>query len=223
MSFGDNYSSNDFFDALADRRKENQKTDNSQSEQTAAMVNFENEKTLIPDSAADGDRDEKRTRRSSIEGKYSQEDFINLSEEDQIQLLNLYLIEKPSAEFEDGTFQFSRTTLLKLAETLGFRKTFSKDTNSEDNKEKTPVVPVDDGDLLYIDRGRRVDTVEKKITLSGLTNSRLEDLLGNRLSNIEKSKATDAILSYAIDILMERKKKGKFGIAYRPTELERIV
>lgn len=160
-----------------------------------------------------------RTRRSNIEGKYSQDDFRNLSEAEQVTLLNKYLIDVPSEKFEDGTFKFSRTTLAKLAEELGYKRSYIRTDSSLSNASFEK--PLDN--IIYIDRGRREQSIEKKITLSRSTNDKLNQLLGNTLSNIEKSKAIDAILEKAIDDLLLKKQDGSFGISYRRTEAKRLL
>lgn len=178
---------------------------------------------VIKDSSIDASSLDKtkqlRTRRSNIEGKYSQDDFRNLSEEEQVFLLNKYLFETESKHFEDGTFQFSRTTLTKLAEELGYKKSYIRTDSSLSNVSYKKHLD----NVIYIDRGRREQSIEKKITLSQSTNDKLNQLLGSTLSNIEKSKTLDAILEKAIDDLLLKKQDGSFGISYRQTEAKRIL
>ena len=114
----------------------------------------------------------------------------------------------------DQMFQFSYSHLAELCKRLGFRKGIVDDRAGE--------VPQEEN-IIYIDHGKRVETVEKKITLSQETEKMLDELLGNKLSNIERSKVIDAIFRQALVPLLKDKEEGRFGVAYRPTEEERLL
>jgi hypothetical protein len=127
-----------------------------------------------------------------------------------------------SIGFDEGAmFQFSYNHFSDICRKLGFEKGVV-DTHAK-------VISLDSGekpqeeDIIYIERGKRENTVEKKITLSGETIEKIELLLGGKLSNVDKSKAIEAILAAKTDELLAKKEEGKFGLAYRPTELKRLV
>ena len=162
-----------------------------------------------------GLNEEKRKRalnKDRSNGKYSKDDFLKLPRDEQHALAEKYW-NGPVADFDDGTFQFSSTQFAKLCEKIGFRKgivdTLSKESlpNSEDT--------------LYIDRGRRGETAEKKFTLSQETIDKFDELLGS-LGNMEKSKAFDLLLSRLLDEKLEAKRVGNFHVAYKVTE-EKIL
>ena len=172
--------------------------------------------------ATDKEADEGRSRAAKKDrsgGKYSEEAFLALPRSEQLALAERYW-NGPVATFDDGTFQFSYTHFGKICEQIGFRKGIV-DTRPEiklpDKEETEPSA------IIYIDHGRREETIVKKLTLSKETEEKISRLLGDRLSNIEKSKVVDVILSQALDRCLVEQKAGLFGVAYRPTEEERLI
>jgi hypothetical protein len=163
-----------------------------------------------------GLKEEKRKRASKKDrsnGKYSQEDFLNLPRVEQYALAEKYW-NGPVADFDDGTFQFSSTQFAKLCEKLGFRKGIV-DTLAEESLS-------DSQDTLYIDRGRRGETVEKKYTLSKETVVKMDELLGS-LGNMEKSKVLDLLLSQMLDEKLEAKRAGHFHVVYKASAEEILM
>ena len=147
--------------------------------------------------------------------KYSSEAFKNLPREKQRQLFDTYLLHTPSKDFDaDQMFQFSRSKLSSLLDELGFEEGII-DRHPNDSA-ATPET------IIYIDHGRRENTVEKKLTLSEETAKGIEKLFAG-LSNIEKSKAIDAVFSETIRNLLAKKEHGTFHVEYRPCEKERLI
>jgi hypothetical protein len=187
-----------------------------------SLPSYTSKPVCIKDNA-EGEESKSRTvKRDRSGNKYSEADFMALPRSQQLELAQTWWMD--SKGFDDGKmFQFSYTHFSNLCQKLGFKKGVidtgvrAFDSRSDAN------IPADADNIIFIDRGKRVNTVEKKITLSGRTNDKLESLLGNKLSNIEKSKAIDVILENALDDMLSKKQAGTFGIAYRPTELERLV
>lgn len=154
-------------------------------------------------------------RKDRSNGKYSETDFLNLPREEQLKLAEHYWMGR-TEDFDDGTFQFSYTHFAELCKMLGFRKGVVDELKSNNNctslKKK-----------IYIEHGRREETDVKKLTLSVSTINNLDMLLGNRLSNIEKSKVMDIIIAEKVDELLKIKKEGEFSVAYRRCEEERLI
>ena len=170
--------------------------------------------------APEVDTDESKKRSQRIDrsnAKYSEEDFMKLPRKEQLELAEKYW-NGPVADFDDGTFQFSYTHFANLCQKLGFRKGIV-DTMPE-GEASDPVAP---SSIIYIEHGRREETEVKKLTLSKSTIDKIDQLLGDKLSNVEKSKVTDEILSQALDQKLADKRVGQFGVAYRPLAEERIM
>ena len=171
---------------------------------------------------ADQDADVGKKRSPKIDrsgAKYSEDAFMNLPRSEQLALAEKYW-NGPVADFDDGTFQFSYTHFANLCQKLGFRKGIV-DTMPEcvasDQKEVAP------SSIVYIDHGKRDKTEVKKLTLAKGTIDKMDQLLGNKLSNVEKSKVIDEILSHVLDQKLADKRAGQFGVAYRPVAEERLL
>lgn len=173
-----------------------------------------NEVEQIENLDQDADESKKRTARvDRSNAKYSAEDFMALPRAEQLALAEKYWNGKVE-NYDDGTFQFSYSHLAKLCQDLGFRKGIV---------DTMPEGAVDPSSIIYIEHGRRVETEVKKLTLSKSTIDKIDELLGDKLSNVEKSKVIDEILSQALEQRLADKRVGQFGVAYRPLEEERII
>jgi hypothetical protein len=155
------------------------------------------------------EKKKKSKRIDRKKNKYSEAAFLNLARDEQLVLANQYGLSTKA--FEDSRlFQFSYSHFTDLLVSLGFKKGMV-DTRKSYNYH-----------CYYIYHGKRLQTVEKKITLTKSTNDKLNQLLAP-LSNIEKSKAIDAILDETLDTLLEANKKDLFHVIYNPTEQERLI
>lgn len=168
----------------------------------------------MPDDKLISREEEKRGRKERSNHKYSEVAFMALPRAEQHALAEKYWTGHVTDYDRDQMFQFSYSHLAELCKRLGFRKGIVDDRAGE--------VPQEEN-IIYIDHGKRVETVEKKITLSQETEKMLDELLGNKLSNIERSKVIDAIFRQALVPLLKDKEEGRFGVAYRPTEEERLL
>ncbi len=166
---------------------------------------------------AEGKR-KKAPKKDRSNAKYSETDFLGLPRAEQLKLAEKYW-NGTVADFDDGTFQFSYTHFGEVCKRIGFRKGIV-DTMPE----RAPVLSgtPQKGSTIYIDHGRR-ESATKKLTLSNETIEKMDLLLGDKLSNIEKSKVIDAIISQAFDEKLAAQKAGQFGVAYRPMEEERLL
>ncbi len=159
---------------------------------------------------------QRSARKDRSDGKYSEEAFRNLSREVQFELAKEYW-NKPVNEFDDGTFQFSSSHFAEVCKSLQFEKrTVVVDAKAEE-KENQPKDTV-----VVIDHGRR-ETERHNWTFSEGTNDKIERLLGENLSNMEKSKVIDVILNNELDNLLKEKEAGRFHVDYRPVEKVRLV
>lgn len=87
--------------------------------------------------------------------------------------------------------------------------------------DKSFVVSDEQDGVIFINHGKR-ETKERKYSLSKDTIDKLDALL-NGLAPIEKSKATDVIISSSLDKYLEYKHDGCFHVAYRPTDMEVLI
>lgn len=65
--------------------------------------------------------------------KYSERDFLKLPEEIQLMLAHEYLL-RPTKDFDDGTFRFSRAKFYRLCKKLGFGKTYANTKTLETHR-----------------------------------------------------------------------------------------
>lgn len=96
----------------------------------------------------------------------------------------------------------------------------SIDHKKEDASNPREVKP---GSIIYIEHGKRQETEVKKITFAKDTIDKIDQLLGDQLSNVERSKVIDVIRSRALDDRLAAKRAGQFGVAYRPVAEERLL
>ncbi len=147
-------------------------------------------------------------------GKYSEEAFLALPREKQFELAQMYWGGK-GKNFEDGTFKFSQTQFVRLCQKLGFEKGII-DTKSNEASYN----------VIYLERGRRTETLERKFTLNKETNELIDEYLSSgpiQLSNMEKSKITDAIINKAFTEMLTAQRNGQTTVAYRPVGVERLL
>ncbi len=164
----------------------------------------------IPEEPAKEETEKKKRspNKDRSAGKYSEQDFLNLPREKQLQLANKYLLGR-SDNFDDGTFQFSYSHFSDLCFSLGFKKAIvDADVDNEEI-------------IVYIDHGNR-KTVELKRSVSVETKEKLVKLLGNDLTKAQKSKAFDALLNQSLEFYLQAKSDGRLHLEYRPTETTRI-
>lgn len=166
----------------------------------------------------DGKGKKKKSRKIDRSGcKYSEKDFLQMPRAEQLVLAEKYW-NGPVADFDDGTFQFSSTHFATLCQKIGFRKGVvdTLPENATSDQENTSSV-------IYIDHGRREATEVKKFTLAKGTIEKMDQLLGDTLSNVERSKVIDAILVEALEQKLAEQRAGMFKVVYRPLDEERIL
>ncbi len=125
-------------------------------------------------------------------------------------------------------FGFNWTQLTVIAEFKGYQID-NPGTNKPhyimpgvDEVSPTSVADVVEGDgTVFIEHGKR-ETRERKYSFSVETVAKLDRLL-NGLALVEKSKATDVIVSQALDKHLLDKQRGAFHVAYRPAEMEILI
>ena len=182
---------------------------------------YMSEELNVTDTDMEQETEDSKKRASKIDrssAKYSEDDFMKLPRAEQLGLAEKYW-NGPVADFDDGTFQFSYTHFANLCQKLGFRKGIV-DTMPEGEFPDPEVAP---SSIVYIEHGKREETEVKKLTLDKCTIEKIDKLLGDKLSNVEKSKVIDAILSQALDKKLADKRVGQFGVAYRPLAEERLL
>ena len=152
--------------------------------------------------------------------RYTEEEFLTLPRSQQLELANIWWMDSKGFD-EGGMFQFSYTHFAEICKKLGFKKgvidtgQYAKSGTSKAVKQE---------DILWIERGRRVDTVEKKMTLTVDTFKKYDELIGSQnLTNIEKSKIFEAIINAALDECLKKKERGDFIVGYRATKAEQLL
>lgn len=173
--------------------------------------------TKISDVTMSEGTKERSARIDRTSAKYSESDFLAMPRSQQYALAEKYWNGK-SADFDDGTFQFSYTHFAEVCQRIGFRKGIVDDGMPGEDKNASS----DDVKKIYIDRGKRPDPIEKKITLNKITNDKLESLTAT-FTNMEKSKFLEAVIEMALDELLEKREEGKLSVAYRPMEEEKLL
>ena len=166
-------------------------------------------------------KNQRCSKKDRSNAKYSEVEFRRLSRTDQLKLARQYW-SGAVADFDDGTFQFSYSHFAKICESLGFQKGIVDLHSDKDVRNMVPDL------IIYIDRGRREETVEKKFTLSKTTVEKIEKLIEskegkNQLSNIEKSKTIYKMLAMTAEQMLQAKELGKFSVAYRQHDPEILI
>ncbi len=153
---------------------------------------------------------ERAPRKDRSMAKYSEQDYLLLPRKEQYELAKKYWGGHVK-EFDDGTFQFSATHFGDICKSLGFeKKTIVVDNLASETS----------SDILYLKRGRRIETIERKFTLDKETNDKIDLFLSNggkELSNSDKSKIIDAIINAAFTDRIAAQNAGQKTIGYPPT------
>lgn len=162
-------------------------------------------------------KSKKATKIDRSKAKYSEAEFRSLSPEEQYALASKYW-NGPVADFDDGTFQFSYSHFADICRSLGLRKGIIQSKEAEKKRNASEVKKT-----IWIEHGKRRETAVKKITLSTETIEMMDRLLGDGLSNIERSKVIDIILTEALRKCLKDKAEGRFQILYRPVDAQRLL
>ena len=169
-------------------------------------------------------------------GEMSESDVKAMAHNDREELRELfqkYLYDIPSADFDDtNKFQFSRTKLMSLMNELGYEAVGSgrkkevvdlREESGADSSESRENETEDTEEcVIRIKRGRRRDTKERKYVFPSDLTDEMDELLEN-LSNQEKSKVIEQILTPQVHKLLMLKQEGKFHVEYAPEEAKRLI
>ncbi len=165
--------------------------------------------------------DEGKKRAAKVDrslNKYSEEEFRALPREEQLRLANIHWMD--SKGYDDSKmFQFSYTHFSNICKELGFLKGV---IDTREGKAPEPHKVASDS-IIYIEHGKRKETEVKKLTFAKDTVDKIDQLLGDKLSNVERSKVIDAILSQALDNKLADKRVGQFSVTYRPVAEKRLL
>ncbi len=162
-------------------------------------------------------KNKKTTKIDRSNSKYSEADFRSLSREEQYALASKYW-NGPVANYDDGTFQFSYSHFGDICRSIGLRKGIIWI-----NEPEKQMQPSDTKKTIWINHGKRTETAVKKLTLSKETIDMMDQLLGENLSNIEKSKVIDIILVNTLKEMLKDKAEGRFQICYHAVEAKRLL
>ncbi len=148
-------------------------------------------------------------RKDRSKSKYSEEDFRKMPRDQQFELAQKYMM-LGDDEFDDGTFQISKSQFCKVCNELGIKKETSViDTQA--------VKKASEGTVLYIEHGKR-KTERNNWTYSEGTSDKVDRLLGDIPSTMERSKLIDKIFNDALDQLLEEKGAGRLYWDYKRTD-----
>lgn len=181
---------------------------------------YMSEELNVTDTDMEQETEDSKKRSQKVDrssNKYSEEDFRALSRDEQLRLANIHWMDSKGYD-ESKMFQFSYTHFSNICKELGFVKGV---IDTREGEAPDPEVAL--SSIVYIEHGKREETEVKKLTLDKGTISKIDQLLGDKLSNVEKSKVIDAILSQALDKKLADKRVGQFGVAYRPLAEERLL
>lgn len=181
-------------------------TDTTMGEQTVSLDDTGEKKKRAP-----------KTDRSG--NKYSEEEFRIMPREEQLRLAKIHWMDSQGFD-ASGMFQFSYSHFSNICQGLGFSKVVTVIDPKEDDSNPREV---EHDSIIYIEHGKREDKEVKKLTFAKDTINKIDQLLGGQLSNIERSKVIDVILSRALDDKLTAKREGRFGVAYRPIAEERLL
>ena len=167
---------------------------------------------------------DKKDKKDRSNSKYSEDDFMAMPRNKQFELAQKYW-GGAVADFDDGTFQFSVTHFKNLCERLGFTK------GVVDTRAGLPVDTVKSNsgiDTIYIERGIRENTGERKFTLSKQTLDNLNEFFepsekARALTSMEKSKIIDSLFNQMLENKLKSKREGKLKVTYKLTDERDIL
>lgn len=137
----------------------------------------------------------------------TQSAFRSLSRSEQFEYAKKYLNMRDK-DFDDGTFSFSVTTFKKLCDELGFMKIVT-DTRATGSDEQQSA------HVIELSRSKREHTVEKKLRLSTDTVELMASAVTDKMTNEEKSKVIDIIISEAFAKVASEREAGNLKIEYK--------
>lgn len=220
-------------------RNKRQSTDQNEVKRKEGQVMPIDPEKLFSKDNEDEDRDILTKRSPRIDrsgGEMSESDVRAMASNDREglrELFQTYLYGIASKDFDDtNKFQFSRTKLMSLMNELDFeavgsgrKKTVidrrgksgadsfeSRERETEETEEQ----------IIRIERGHRKDTKERKFAFPSDLTDELDELLED-LSNQEKSKVIEQILTPQVHKLLMLKREGKFHVEYVPEEAKRLI
>ena len=145
-------------------------------------------------------------------GAISQDQFRSMGWQERLELVKHYQNVKDK-DFDDGTFAFSVTTFKNLCAELHLNKcivdmehqTITEKTDSHD----------DNTNVITISREKRENVKEKTFTLSSSTLALINELLSDvKITNEERSKIIDSIITDAFSNALTAKRDGRFSVEY---------
>ena len=143
-------------------------------------------------------------------GAISQDQFREMNWHERLELVKRYQNVKDK-DFDDGTFAFSVTTFKNLCNELHIDKcivdmehqTIAENTESHDDN------------VITISREKRENVKEKTFTLSSSTLALIDELFSDvKITNEERSKIIDSIISDAFSNALTAKRDGRFSVEY---------
>ena len=170
-------------------------------------------KSIHPDGSdhpPGGKKSSGRMRKERKKGAISQDQFRAMNWHERLELVKRYQNVKDK-DFDDGTFAFSVTTFKNLCNELHIDKCIV-DMEHQTIAEKTES---HDDNVITISREKRENVKEKTFTLSSSTLALIDELFSDvKITNEERSKIIDSIISDAFSNALTAKRDGRFSVEY---------
>ena len=151
-----------------------------------------------------------RMKKERKKGAISQDQFRAMGWQERLELVKRYQNVKDK-DFDDGTFAFSVTTFKNLCAELHIDKCIV-DMEHQTIADKTES---HDDNVITISREKRENVREKTFTLSSSTLAIIDELFADvKITNEERSKIIDSIISDAFSNALNAKRDGRFSVEY---------
>ena len=151
-----------------------------------------------------------RMKKERKKGAISQDRFRAMDWQERLELVKRYQNVKDK-DFDDGTFAFSVTTFKNLCNELHIDKCIV-DMEHQTIAEKTES---HDDNVITISREKRENVREKTFTLSSSTLALIDELFSDvKITNEERSKIIDSVITDAFSNALTAKRDGRFSVEY---------
>lgn len=154
-----------------------------------------------------------RMKKERKKGSISQYQFRTMDWHERLELVKRYQNVKDK-DFDDGTFAFSVTTFKNLCNELHLDKCIV-DMEHQTITEKNKSYKDDNATVITISREKRENVREKTFTLSSSTLALIDELFSDvKITNEERSKIIDSVITDAFSNALTAKRDGRFSVEY---------
>lgn len=155
-----------------------------------------------------------RMKKERKKGAISQDQFRTMDWHERLELVKHYQNVKDK-DFDDGTFAFSVTTFKNLCAELHLDKCIVDMEHQTITEKRAESHKDDNATVITISREKRENVREKTFTLSSSTLALIDELFADvKITNEERSKIIDSVITDAFSNALTAKRDGRFSVEY---------